>query len=130
MQFYQKRFADCGCAKRVPYGTRKRASLFSALQSHYQLRDRYGRLGEGNDKGSVEKIVGFTRRNYMVPIPRFARWEEFNADLEAKCRKRQNDILFSHKETIGERLQRDLDAMKPLPGTPFESCDQASGKVS
>jgi hypothetical protein len=35
----------------------------------------------------------------------------------------------SHKETIGERLQRDLAAMKPLPGAPFEACDQANGKV-
>ena len=66
----------------------------------------------------------------MVPVPRFASWEAFNADLEAQCRNRQNDILRGHKETIGERLQRDLAAMKPLPGAPFEACAQASGQVS
>ena len=53
----------------------------------------------------------------MVPIPRFASWPAFNADLEAQCRKRQNDILRSHKKTIGERLQSDLAAMKLLPGS-------------
>lgn len=111
-------------------GTRKRATLFSALQSHSLFRDRYGRPGKGNDKGSVEGLVGYARRNFMVPIPRFASWAEFNADLEAQCRKRQNDILRSHKETIGERLQNDLAAMKPLPGAPFEACGQANGKVS
>jgi len=31
---------------------------------------------------------------------------------------------------IGERLQRDLEAMAPLPATPFEACGQASGCVS
>ena len=65
----------------------------------------------------------------MVPIPRFASWEAFNAYLEAQCRKRQNDILRGHKETIGIRIQRDLAAMKSLPGAPFEACDQANGKV-
>jgi len=120
----------CLVSKILPDGTRKRATLFSALQSHYLFRDRYGRPGKGNDKGSVEGLVGYARRNFMVPIPRFASWAEFNADLEAQCRKRQNDILRSHKETIGERLQSDLAAMKPLPGAPFEACDQANGKVS
>jgi len=42
--------------------------------------------------GSVEGLVGYARRNFMVPVPRFASWEEFNAYLEAQCRKRQNDM--------------------------------------
>ena len=37
--------------------------LFSALQSHYLFRDRYGRPGKGNDKGKVEGIVGYARRS-------------------------------------------------------------------
>ena len=120
----------CLVSKILPDGTRKRATLFSALQSHYLLRDRYGRPGKGNDKGSVEGLVGYSRRNFMVPIPRFASWDEFNAYLAAQCRKRQNDILRGHKETIGERFKRDLDAMRPLPAAPFEACAQANGKVN
>ena len=120
----------CLVSKILGDGTRKRATLFSALQSHYLLRDRYGRPGKGNDKGKVEGIVGYARRNFMVPIPRSASWEAVNADLEAQCRKRQNDILRGHKETIGERLQRDLAAMRPLPAAPFEACNQAGGRVS
>ena len=120
----------CLVSKILTDGTRKRATLFSALQSHYLLRDRYGRPGKGNDKGSVEGLVGYSRRNFMVPIPRFASWDEFNAYLAAQCRKRQNDILRGHKETIGERFKRDLDAMRPLPAAPFEACAQANGKVN
>jgi hypothetical protein len=116
--------------KILPDGTRKRARLFSALQSHYLFQDRYGRPGKGNDKGGVEGLVGFARRNFMVPVPRFETWAEFNVHLEAQCRKRQNDVLRGHKENIGGRLQHDLAAMKPLPGAPFDACDQASGKVS
>ena len=33
--------------------------------------DRFGRPGKGNDKGKVEGIVGYCRRNFLVPMPRF-----------------------------------------------------------
>ncbi len=80
--------------------------------------------------GNVEGMVGYARRNHMVPIPRFPSWDAFNADLEARCRGRQGHILRGHKETIGERLKRDLAVMSPLPAAPFEACDQAGGRVS
>ena len=51
----------------MPDGTRKRAKLFSGFLSHYLIRDRYGRPGKGNDKGNVEGLVGYARRNFMVP---------------------------------------------------------------
>jgi transposase len=120
----------CLVSKILPDGTRKRARLFSAFLSHYLIRDRYGRPGKGNDKGSVEGLVGYARRNFMVPIPRFPTWEAFNAWLEEQCRKRQNERLRGENETIGERLQRDLATMQDMPASPFEACDQTSGQVS
>src|SRR3546814_11976582 len=81
-------------------------------------------------KGNVEGLVGYARRNFMVPIPRFATWDAFNAWLEEQCRKRQHDRLRGESETIGERLKRDLAAMRPLPAAPFDACDQASAKVT
>ena len=75
-------------------------------------------------------MVGYDRRNHMVPIPHFPSWDDFNADLEGQCRARLTRTLRGHKETIGERLQRDLAAMRPLPAAPFEACDQAGGRVS
>jgi hypothetical protein len=120
----------CLVAKILPDGTRKRASLFSGFLSHYLIRDRYARPGKGNEKGNVEGLVGYCRRNFMVPIPKFETWEAFNLWLEEQCRKRQSDKLRGESETIGERLVRDLAAMQPLPASPFEACDQTSGRVS
>jgi len=48
-------------------GKRQRARVFTELQSHYLFEDRFGRPGRGNDK--VEGLVGFARRNFLVPIP-------------------------------------------------------------
>jgi Transposase and inactivated derivatives len=120
----------CLVAQILPDGTRKRARLFSGFLSHYLLRDRYGRPGKGNDKGSVEGLVGYARRNFMVPVPRFPTWEAFNTWLEEQCRKRQGDILRGHTEAIGARLARDLEVMAELPPALFDACDQASGRVT
>ncbi len=120
----------CLVAKIMPDGTRKRTQRFSAMLSHYVIQDRYGRPGKGNDKGKVEGLVGYSRRNFMVPMPRFADWGAFNDYLEDHCRKRQGDILRGHKASIGERLVTDLAAMQDLPAAQFEACDLRSGQVT
>ena len=120
----------CLVAKIMPDGTRKRTQRFSAMLSHYVINDRYGRPGKGNDKGKVEGLVGYARRNFMVPMPRFVSWEAFNDYLEEQCLKRQGDILRGHKVSIGERLATDLAAMQTLPAAPFEACDLQSGQVT
>ena len=111
-------------------GTRCRTQLFSGFLSHYLIGDRYGRPGKGNDKGAVEGLVGWSRRNFMVPLPDFASFEAFNEYLERRCRERQGDVLRGHRESIGERLKRDLEAMAALPAAPFDACHQAPGQVS
>ena len=52
----------CLVSKILPDGTRKRATLFSALQSHYLFRDRYGRPGKGNDKSLPRTPIRGQRR--------------------------------------------------------------------
>jgi transposase len=111
-------------------GTRKRTRVFSELQSHYLFADRFGRPGKGNDKGKVEGLVGYGRRNFMVPIPRFSSWEAFNEHLEAKCRKNRERRLRRHTETIGERFERDAKALLPLPSEPYDACDKRTTRVT
>jgi transposase len=48
----------CLVSKILPDGTRLRARLFNGFLSHYVLRDRYGRPGNGNDKGNAEGLEG------------------------------------------------------------------------
>src|SRR5450755_4501783 len=111
-------------------GKRQRTRVFSELQSHYLFLDRFGRPGKGNDKGKVEGLVGFIRRNFLVPIPVFESFEALNAYLLECCRRRMADRLRGHDETIGERLKRDLAALQtPLP-VPYDACEKVSTSVS
>jgi hypothetical protein len=109
---------------------RQKTRAFSELQSHYLFADKFGRPAKGNDKGKVEGLVGYARRNFMVPIPRVNSWEEFNAHLEAECRKRRERRLRGHAETIGERFERDRAGMLPLPAAPYEACEKIAARVS
>jgi transposase len=117
-------------AKILGDGTRKRTTSFSELQSHYLFEDRFGRPGKGNDKGNVEGVIGFGRRNFLVPMPRFESFEALNAWLEEQCLRRQDAVLRGHSETIGERLLRDLDALMVLPPTPYDACEKVSTRAS
>jgi len=111
-------------------GKRQRTRVFSELQSHYLFTDRFGRPGKGNDKGKVEGLVGYARRNFLVPVPVFESFEALNAHLLDKCRKRLADRLRGHDGTIGERLERDLAAFqKPLPA-PYDACEKRPGSVN
>ncbi len=114
----------------LPDGTRQRTQAFSGLQSHYLFEDRYGRPGKGNDKGKVEGLVGYARRNFMVPVPRFESWEAFNADLAEHCHKRGEDVLRGHRESIGERFGRDREVLMASPPAPFDACDKQGTRVS
>jgi len=111
-------------------GRRQRTRVFGELISHYLFEDRFGRPGKGNDKGKVEGVVGYARRNFMVPLPRFASFDDLNAWLEERCRRRMSDKLRGHNETIGERLKRDITAFQELPAVAYDACDKRPGRVS
>jgi hypothetical protein len=88
------------------------------------------RPGKGNDKGKVEGLVGYARRNFMVPIPHAASFADFNAYLLECCRRRFNDRLRGHAETIGERLGRDRGALLPQPPAPYDACEKQAARVN
>ncbi len=117
-------------AKMLGGTERQRTRAFSELQSHYLFADKFGRPAKGNDKGKVEGLVGYARRNFMVPIPRFPSWEAFNAHLEQQCRRRRERRLRGHTETIGERFERDRVAFLPLPVAPYEACEKVAARVN
>jgi transposase len=111
-------------------GRRQRTRVFGELQSHYLFADRFGRPGKGNDKGKVEGLVGLIRRNYLVPLPHAVSFDALNKDLLTACRRRLDDRLRGHDETIGERMARDLVAFHDLPPTPYDACEKQAGRVS
>ena len=111
-------------------GKRQRTQMFSGLVSHYLFKDRFGRPACGNDKGKVENLVGFARRNFLVPIPRATSFEKLNAKLVRDCRKRRDRQMRGKDGTVGERFEADRCAFRALPGGTYGACDRRSGQAT
>ena len=111
-------------------GRRKRTRAFTGLQPHYLFEDRFGRPGKGNDKGKVEGMEGCVRRNFLVPVPSFESFEALNACLERRCLERMDSRLRGHAETIGQRMERDLEVLMSLPAVAYDACEKQAGRVS
>ena len=74
--------------------------------------------------------MGYARRNFLVPVPSLPSFDALNAHLEERCLERLGSRLRGHDETIGERMERDLEALLPLPGAPYDASDKRVSRVS
>jgi len=65
---------------------REEQRAFIAFRSHYLFDSHFCTPAQGHEKGGVEGSVGFSRRNYLVPMPRVSSFEELNQQLwNAAC---------------------------------------------
>ena len=100
------------------------------MKSHFLFAARFGRPGKGNDKGNVEGLVKYARRNFMTPIPQAASFEVLNAKLSAHCLTRQGDTAAFTSAPIGARLEADLAVVSAIPAGLFEACEKRPGRAS
>jgi transposase len=94
---------------------------FLRLESHFLFTHRFCRVARGNEKGHVENLVGFARRNFMVPVPSFSSFAELNAHLAERCSADLSRRCRGKPETKAERLETDRHAMLPIPTDTFEA---------
>jgi len=66
---------------------RREQEAFRKFHSYYNFTARFCNTDSGHEKGGVEGLVGFARRNYMVPIPRAQSLEELNEEILLSCLK-------------------------------------------
>ncbi len=86
----------------------------SALRAHYLFDSHFCTPSRGNEKGSVENLVGYVRRNALVPHTRsFASMDELNAHLRAWCER--------ERVRHGEAWGIESVALQALPSHPFSA---------
>jgi len=112
------------------HGERELTDGFLALRSHYLFQSRFCNVARANEKGLVEGLIGYVRRNFLVPLPQFRDWKELNAYLESACRKRYSQKTAGQDKTVGERLAEEKQRFLPLPPAPFEACRLESRQVT
>ncbi|MGE5695503.1 MAG: IS21 family transposase [Candidatus Sericytochromatia bacterium] len=99
---------------------RKVTDAFLTLKSHYLFESHFCLVRRPNEKGHVETLVGYARRNFLVPVPALHDGlEGLNARLEADCRADLARRLRGKPATKAELLAEERPAMLPLPGEAF-----------
>jgi transposase len=106
--------------KKVTGAERELQTEFLRLESHFLFAHHFCRVARGNEKGHVESLVGFGRRNFLVPVPSFGSFAELNVHLEASCTADMDRSVRGKPEGKRERLETDRAAMLAVPADIFE----------
>ena len=72
---------------------------FSKFKAYYSFTALFCNPDSGNEKGGVEGLVGFARRNYMVPVPKADNLEELNEKILRQC------IAYGNHQITGRDRQ-------------------------
>ena len=107
---------------------RKQAG-YAALAAHYGFEAIFCNPASGNEKGLVEGLVGYSRRNTCVPVPKVESMEELNCLLREKCRKYLSHQIRGKKNNVGSMLAEEKEKLYPLPKYPFDPCKRSTGRV-
>ncbi|TWU21418.1 Mu transposase domain-containing protein [Bythopirellula polymerisocia] len=104
-------------------GSRQRelTSEFLRLKSHYLFESHFCLVRRANEKGHVENLVGYCRRNFLVPIPKVNTLTELNEELERRCRVDLDRTLRGKSASKRELLREELAKMLDLPRQAFDA---------
>jgi transposase len=100
---------------------RKLTKEFLRLQSHYLFQEHFCLVRRPNEKGHVERLIGFARRNFLVPVPEVTSLERLNETLLERCRVDLVHRTRGKAGTKAELLAEDQTAFLPLPKQMFEA---------
>jgi len=103
-------------------GRSEEQESFIAFRSHYLFQSRFCNPGEGHEKGLVENLVGYARRNFLVPVPEVESFQELNALLKERCLAEAKRRLRGETLTIGELCEKERPHLLPLPSRTFPCC--------
>lgn len=75
-------FDNAKVAVKEGFGKHAKATAgYSSFAAHYAFKTDFCNPASGNEKGLVENLVGYARRNFMVPVPHVESIEELNQQL-------------------------------------------------
>jgi transposase len=101
---------------------REEQTHFSRFRSHYLFESRFCTPGKGHEKGGVESDVGYGRRNFLVPVPEVADFDELNQLLVGACQEDDLRVMDRRQQSIGERWREEQPYLRPLSAHAFACC--------
>lgn len=103
---------------------------YSALSAHYGFDAVFCNPAEGHEKGLVEGLVGWARRNICVPVPKVPDIRELNYELLTRCLKYEKHRIRGKKASVGEMFKEEKKFLRKLPPYVFETAKCMNARVN
>lgn len=104
--------------------------LFMRFSAHYGFEPKFCNPAKGNEKGSVERKVGYLRSNFFVPVPEISSLEEYNKELLLKSDEDGRRSHYKKEKNIEELFEEDKLQLIPLNEIAFTVFKQEKLKVN
>jgi transposase len=101
---------------------RKEVQAFVSFRSHYLFASHFCTPGQGHEKGQVEHGVGYSRRNFLVPLPEAPCFQALNQQLLERCLQEDSRQVSRQPQAIGAAWEQEREHFLPLPPSPYECC--------
>jgi len=104
--------------------TRVEQEAIVAFRGHYLFASHFCLPGlEGaHEKPLVESLVGYARRNFLVPIPDVPSWQALNALLAERCAAEDRRTVAGRAHPIGVLWREERPLLLPVQHHPFPCC--------
>jgi len=104
--------------------------FYNKFRAYYNFSPLFCNPGQGHEKGGVEGLVGYARRNYMVPVPEADTLEQLNERLLAACLSYGDHRIAGREHTVNELYDEEQEHLIALPEIPFGNLQPTTGKVN
>ena len=102
---------------------------YDKFRGFYNFVPRFCNPGQGHEKGGVEGLVGYARRNYMVPVPVADSLEDLNQKLLQACLAYGEHRIAGRQHTVNELYEQEKEHLLSLPDIAYSNLETAGGKV-
>jgi len=102
---------------------------FYRFMLHHRFKVDFCNPSKGNEKGSVENKVGYTRRNMLVPVPVITDFDTFNEELLRLCDEDHGREHYEQDEQLNELWENEKKHLLTLPEYEYEVFSYESLKV-
>ena len=103
---------------------------YYALSAHYAFQLEFCNPGKGNEKGLVENLVGWSRKNMFVPVPRVKSIDELNQKLHEACLKYRSHKISGRTMTVGQMYEIEKSALLTLPPYVYDPAKITTPRVN
>ena len=99
----------------------KAQDAYKAFAAHHAFKTEFCNIAAGHEKGLVEGLVGYIRRNVLVPVPHLENIDQLNEALLAKCLKYRSHKIKGRDLNVGQMVEIEKAKFIALPTYTFDT---------